>query len=1148
MSSSSTSLIEKLRNKPKAKQKERFRVGIKGAPKEKVQIRTKIVNKLDEGIVSNREELLEKFKTSKAIVSKVTLRDSAPVSQRPSVPETKKSTKPSKTVTGSTTTKVKRKKGKKLKLVGITKGTVSTPSNVSLDKPKRKLTLIRKTKQPDLSVIAELDEEDVIEGVLIDPKRLPSNEPSVNIRASSYYLNNREIFMTFINSLFSQYRDDLLDDAADVSCEARKESTEFSLLTHQRIVRDYLNLYTPYRGLLLYHGLGSGKTCSSIAIAEGMKTAKNVIVMTPASLRRNYIEELKKCGDSLYKKNQYWEFISTGTTETNMALAQDLSSVLSLSVKWIKKNRGAWLVDVRKPSNYESLSTDDRINLDNQLNEMIRDKYQFINYNGLRNDTLDQHTANGDINLFDNKVVIIDEAHNFVSRIVNKMGKQESISQRLYEYLMMAENCRIVLLTGTPIINYPNEIGILFNILRGYIKTFTVPVNVKSESRVDLDRIKSLIATNKDLSGIIDFIEYKPASKQIVFTRNPFGFANIYNKKKYDGVATIGERGELNDNDLITTLAKVLGGNGVEILRHGIKIDLYKSLPDDLDQFKSMFIEADGSMKNSGLFKRRILGLSSYFKSAQETLMPEFDKDKNIHVIKIDMSQYQFGIYESARVAERKQETSNKKKKKRKGPDGELYDDSVSTYRIFSRAFCNFVFPRPIGRPMPGNEAIIMAAEEFGEAMQKIINDAAKNKLDEDELDAATTEERLANVDGRYTEDDRKDLESGKKDLQNRYQQSILQAMSELKENADFYLTPEGKDGSGGLAIYSPKFLHILENIVDPEHVGLHLIYSQFRTIEGVGVLKLVLEANGFVQFKLKKSSNGNWEINIKDEDKGKPTFALYTGTEDQEEKELIRNIFNGTWEYVPNNIVTELNKISSNNLMGEVIKVFMITASGAEGISLRNTRYVHVVEPYWHPVRMEQVIGRARRICSHEDLPAELRTVDVFLYLMTFSEEQLTSDESIELRLKDKGKLTERPLTSDEALYEISNIKSDINGNLLNAIKESAMDCSLHSRADSKEPIVCYSFGRPSREKFAYYPALEREEKDVVAKINVEKITWKAKEVTISGKKYAYRKETGEVYDLDSYKQAIRVPGAQPLLKGRLEKDVNKKLKFIRV
>ena len=45
---------------------------------------------------------------------------------------------------------------------------------------------------------------------------------------------------------------------------------------------------------------------------------------------------------------------------------------------------------------------------------------------------------------------------------------------------------------------------------------------------------------------------------------------------------------------------------------------------------------------------------------------------------------------------------------------------------------------------------------------------------------------------------------------------------------------------------------------------------------------------------------------------------------------------------------------------MGEIIKVFMITSSGSEGINLRNTRYVHIMEPYWHPVRTEQVIGRA--------------------------------------------------------------------------------------------------------------------------------------------------------------------------------------------
>ena len=205
---------------------------------------------------------------------------------------------------------------------------------------------------------------------------------------------------------------------------------------------------------------------------------------------------------------------------------------------------------------------------------------------GLRNDKLDQHTSNGEINLFDNKVVIIDEAHNFVSRIVNKMGKPESLNQRLYEYLMTAENCRIVLLTGTPIINYPNEIGILFNILRGYIKTFTVPINVKTAGKVDESKIKSIIASDNTLSNLIDFVEYEPSFKQVTFTRNPFGFVNVYSKKKYDGVANIGERGQITDDDLISKLGSSFGGNGIDILRHGIKIDMYKALPDQLDQFK----------------------------------------------------------------------------------------------------------------------------------------------------------------------------------------------------------------------------------------------------------------------------------------------------------------------------------------------------------------------------------------------------------------------------------------------------------------------------------------------------------------------------------------------------------------------------------
>ena len=1133
-----SSIIEKLKNKPKAQQKISISVGIRPKSKEDIKLKTEIKDLRKESLIPNRDQILSRYKSEKSIVKMVKNKEEQPVSKRPVE-------KPSVSKTSTATIKKPKKlKGKKLKIVGIKEGTISTPGNISGQVSKK----VRLTKKPNLKVISEdIPAEQVVEGVLIDPNRLPKQDVKVNIKASSYYLNNREIFLNFINSLFSKYRDDILDDAKDVSCESRSGDGEFSLLTHQRIVRDYLNLYTPYRGLLLYHGLGSGKTCSSIAIAEGMKSGKNVIIMTPASLKRNYIEELKKCGDSLYKKNQNWEFVTiTSQTTEASALTDELSSILSLSKEWIKKNKGAWLVDIRKPSNYESLSSEDKMNLDLQLNEMIRYKYQFINYNGLRNDHLDTYTDNGNINLFDNKVVIIDEAHNFVSRIVNKMGKPESLSQRLYEYLMRAENCRVVLLTGTPIINYPNEIGILFNILRGYIKTFTIPINQKTESKVDQDRIRRIIDSTSVLGNSIDFVEYTPSQKLMTFTRNPFGFISVNEKGKYEGVKYSDERGNITDSEIIEILDKVLSKSGINLLKTSVKIDTFLALPDTLEQFTDLFIDSNsGGLKNTELFQRRILGLTSYFKSAQEALMPAFDKDKNVHILRIPMSDYQFGIYEEARVSERKQETSNKKKKKKKfGVDGDLFDDSVSTYRIFSRAFCNFVFPRTIKRPIPADEELAVNLETGLKNMGKAIDKLMKANIDEDDLDAVSVDEKLANVDGKYEEDDRKELNketSGKQ----RYAEKILKALSELQENNEYFLTPDGKDGSGGLKIYSPKFLSMLENILDKDHIGLHLIYSQFRTVEGIGVFKLVLEANGFAQFRIKKNPEG-WVMDMKEEDMGKPTFVLYTGTEDSEEKEIVRNIYNSTWEYVPSNIAAKLRMISSNNNMGEIIKVFMITASGAEGISLRNTRYVHITEPYWHPVRIEQVIGRARRICSHEDLPEELRSVEVFLYLMSLSDEQKKSDEAIELRLKDKSKLSDAPLTSDEALFEIANIKDEINSKILTSVKQSAMDCNLHSKADSKEPIVCYSFGQPKPDKFAYYPALEREESDVVAKINREKITWKAREVTINGKKYAVRKDTGEVYDLDSYKQAVKTAGIDPILKGKLEKDAQSRMKFI--
>ena len=357
---------------------------------------------------------------------------------------------------------IKRAKSVKLKKVegngngnGNGNGFVE-PAKVA--KPKRKLRI---TEGP-VALLRVGDE--------IIPDRLPKKTPDVLVRASSYYMNNREIFVNFISSLFRKYKDQIDSESANVSCDQRQTS-EYAAMAHQNLVRDYLNIYTPYRGLLLYHGLGSGKTCTSIGIAEGLKTHKPVLILTPASLRANFYKELKKCGDPIFRRNQFWEFIST---KGNQNLVDAISKALSLPVETIEKQGGAWLVNVKKPSNYTTLSVAQQRQLDEQLNSMIESKYQFVNYNGLRKSHIQTMTSGFTKNPFDNKVVVIEEAHNFVSRIANKITTKSSgsIAVRLYEYLMGAKNCKIILLTGTPIINYPNELGIMFNILRGYIKTF----------------------------------------------------------------------------------------------------------------------------------------------------------------------------------------------------------------------------------------------------------------------------------------------------------------------------------------------------------------------------------------------------------------------------------------------------------------------------------------------------------------------------------------------------------------------------------------------------------------------------------------------------------------------------------------------------
>lgn len=140
----------------------------------------------------------------------------------------------------------------------------------------------------------------------------------------------------------------------------------------------------------------------------------------------------------------------------------------------------------------------------------------------------------------------------------------------------------------------------------------------------------------------------------------------------------------------------------------------------------------------------------------------------------------------------------------------------------------------------------------------------------------------------------------------------------------------------------------------------------------------------------------------------------MYTGTVSTSERDSIIKKFN-----------------QKKNVNGSIIKVILISGAGAEGISLRNTRQVHILEPHWNETRIHQAIGRAVRLCSHTDLPRDQQIVDVYRY---FSKTNLGKD------------------TIDHTVYNVAKKKQDYDNEIMDFIHSASIDCMLYGREECFE------------------------------------------------------------------------------------------------
>ena len=676
-----------------------------------------------------------------------------------------------------------------------------------------------------------------------------------------------------------------------------------SLFKHQRIVRDYMQLKSPYRGILLYHGLGTGKTLSAIAISEIFVNEKEVIVLLPANLENNFFEELYKFGNETYIKKKHW-------------------------IK--KEGKKSWKTDNSKESNYNTLNAKDKLEIDVLIKRRIAKRMTFIRYNGLNKERFKQLSPT----LFENKIIIIDEVHNFISRVVNN----SPIFKSLYKMILNATNIKLVCLSGTPLINYPQEFALIMNLIAGPLNIYKVKLFKKSMQNIHFlendDRIQSVIQPKADHNEL----------------------HILLNKDVDDSIHNI-----LEDNNIVSLK------NGVTS-QHTYRIPLNEKII--WHHVKGI---SNKEKESIDFFKNSIKGLVSYFYYYDPV---EYPVQKPIKIEYITMSDMQFKEYREARRIEFSNENPdedddnnftttkiNNTMFKNINLDKKKFEDFFY-FKVLSRVICNYVFPN-------------------------------------------VKKQRLANK---------------KVDVDTFFQLAKSKGYFKLDQ----------------LDTYAPKIVRILKNM--KKTPGPYLIYSQYRTVEGLGALEEVLKEQKYSEIRVKKSKG---ELRLKaDKSIDAKHFIVFSNTS---YIQILMDVFNKNYSNLPKSINDDLMTLQNKN-----IDVIMITQAGSEGISLKGVRQVHVLEPYWNYVRLMQIIGRAVRAKSHIHLAKDEQVVDVYLYIMKFEKEQA------EEMKWDEGRLSEKGLTSDEMIYKISNRKNAILQMLLELMKETAMDCKVHLKVHQKtEPRI---------------------------------------------------------------------------------------------
>ena len=841
---------------------------------------------------------------------------------------------------------------------------------------------------------------------------------------------------------------------------------EFELSPHQAFVKNFMSFQTPYNSLLLFHGLGSGKTCSAIGVSEEMRDylkqmgiAKRIIIVASPNVQDNFRLQLF-----------------------------DERKLKQVDGLWnIRACTGNKLIKEINPTNIKGLTREKVIS---QVKNLINASYLFLGYIEFANYIAKIERVKGDVknekqrqaqmrrnlnNEFNNRLVVIDEIHNIR---ISEDNENKKVAQNLTRLVMATDNLRLLLLSATPMYNSYREIVWLLNLMN--INDRRAVVNVS-----DIFDKYGNFKQDKEGNDIGREMLVRKSTGYISFVRgeNPYTFPfrvypNLFapehtfqnpeeqyprfqmNGKAIDEedklkilslyLTSVGSYQALGYKYIIDSLRKKqfnittskgkirdmpsfdeMESFGYTILTEPIEALNIIYPVDNLEQIversvapissQPKLIEAAESARDEPVSLTAVVlpGAAEKLAESDSKSTEEAEVPKASVVVE-DVPEEQ--EEEEQEEEEQEEEEEALEEEEEEPLEVEVQAPTKQSISTESLSYSGGATARTVGT----------TARTVGTRQKKTLGKTVPAEVFEEDEDVVASEEE----DGDEGESADKEIFidpstlTGKKGLE-RMMRFVNTTVPPVKGQFE-YKTDNHMFATSEIGKYSSKIKSICNSIYLPEEErvadGIILIYSQYID-GGLIPMALALEEMGFARYGEKSKSlfktppvpPANVKT-MKPQDRavaGKFMPAKYV-------------IISGDKRISPNNDADIKALTSDNNVDGHRIKVVLISKAGSEGLDLKFIRQVHIMDPWYNMNRIEQIIGRAVRNFSHshKDLPFEKRNVEIFLYatLLENNEEE----------------------AADLYIYRVAEVKALQIGRVSRVLKETAVDCIInHEQAN---------------------------------------------------------------------------------------------------